>query len=140
MIPLAKRLRSGAHLALSCATLLPFGVGPSVGQSNEPAAFEQIVPGLLGRTVFKTEAGATTVEIIDLVVGPGKSSESLTLTGGALLDVQAGEASLLIDGKQQRVRAGNTVTLAENQSIAIDNARASRPLVARLILLTRPGG
>jgi hypothetical protein len=140
MTPLLDRIKSGAVALAAGAIIHTLGATPVLGQTGTPNAFEQMAPGLLGRTVFKTEAGNTTVEIIDLIVGPGKASEAITLKGGAVLDVQGGEATLLVDGKQQRVRPGNTVALAQNQNIVIDNSRATRSLVARLILLSRPGG
>jgi len=98
-----------------------------------------MVPGLLGRTRFETDLGDTRIKIIDLLVGPEKTSEPISLKGGALLDVQGGEAALIVDGKTRRVKPGDVVSLAQNQTITIDNRRAPRPLVARLILLSRPG-
>jgi len=139
MTPLGDHIRFGAIALVAGAMIHVPCATPAPAQTGAPGEFEQMAPGLLGRTVFKTEAGSTTVEIKDIIVGPGKTSEVITLQGGAILDVQGGEATLLVDGKEQRVRPGNTVSLAQNQNIAIDNSRASRPLVARLILLSRPG-
>jgi hypothetical protein len=132
-------IRLGIALLLAGAMPLTGG-SRSFAQSDTPNVFQEIVRGLLGRTVFKTEAGKAVVEITDLLVGPGKASEAITLKGGALLDVQGGESTLLVDGKARRVRAGDVVSLAKNQSIAIDNSRAQRSLVARLIVISRPDG
>ena len=140
MTPLAARVKSCAALLLWSAMLCPFGGAPSYGQADAPEMFREMVPGLLGRTRFETDLGDTRIKIIDLLVGPEKTSQPMSLTGGALLDVQGGEAALIVDGKARQVKPGDVVSLAQNQTIAIDNRRAKRPLVARLILLSRPGG
>jgi hypothetical protein len=117
------------------------GVHSSIpAEPSPPPNYQQWVPGLLSRPVFKTsETGNTTVEVVDLLVGPGHSSQPIRLAGGALLDVQSGSASLIVDGKAQRIQAGSVVPLAQNQKIAFDNKSEPRALVARLILLSRTG-
>lgn len=135
----ATRLPSGTVLMLAASIVLTTGIGDLFAQRTAPGNFEETTPGLLSRDVFKGDAGGTTVEVIDLLVGPGQSSEPLVLRGNALLDVQAGSATLLVDGQGQGVRPGSVVSLAQNQRVAIDNSRAQRSLVARLILLSRPG-
>jgi hypothetical protein len=101
--------------------------------------FEQVVPGLLGRTRFKGDAGGTRIEILELLVGPQQVSEPMSLRSGALLDVVGGEASLIVDGNPRRIKLSDVVPLSQNQIIAIDNGGATRPLLARLILLSRSG-
>jgi hypothetical protein len=138
------RFRAGALSILAGGTLLVLIDTRSLPaeEAAAPASeFRQLAPGLLSRSVFKSAAGdKLAVEIFDLMVGPGQSSEAITLSGAALLDVQGGQATLLVDGKAQRVQAGGVVPLAQSQQLAIDNSRAQRSFVARLILLSRPGG
>jgi hypothetical protein len=137
------RFRAGALSILAGGTLLVLVDTRSLpAEEAAPASeFRQLAPGLLSRSVFKSAAGdKLAVEILDLMVGPGQSSEAITLSGAALLDVQGGEATLLVDGKAQRVQAGGVVPLAQSQQLAINNSRAQRSFVARLILLSRPGG
>src|SRR5262245_20926226 len=140
MTPLAAPVKSRAALLLWSAMLCLSGGTPSYGQADGPGIYREIAPGLLGRTRFETDLGDTSIKIMDLLVGPEKTSQPMSLTGGALLDVQGGEAALIVDGKARQVKPGDVVSLAQNQTIAIDNRRAKRPLVARLILLSRPGG
>jgi hypothetical protein len=140
MTPLSARLNSCAALLLLAAMCSPFGGVPSYGQADTAGTFREIVPGLLGRTRFQTDADGNRIEIIDLLVGPEKTSEPMSLSGGALLDVQGGEAALIVDGKTRRVKPGDVVSLAQNQTITIDNRRSPRSLVARLVLLSRPSG
>ena len=56
-----------------------------------------------------------------------------------MLDVQAGNAALLVDGKQKRVRPGDVMALAQGQRVGIDNRQKSRAFVARLILFSSGG-
>ena len=61
----------------------------------------------------------------------------MPLRSGALLDVVVGEASLLVDGNPLRIKPGDVLPLSQNQTIAIDNSGAARPLLMRLILFSR---
>jgi hypothetical protein len=125
-------------LLLCAATLCLFDGILAYGQADAPGIFHEMSPGLLGRTVFKADASDFRIEIMDILVGPGKKSESIALKGGALLDVQGGEVTLIVDGKRRRVRAGDdAVSLAQGQTIIIDNSSVRRSLVARLILFSR---
>jgi hypothetical protein len=125
-------------LFLSVAVAL-LGSASALAQNGSPGVYEDLASGLLGRTVFKTDAGKVNVEILDLLVGPGKVSEAFVLQGSAVLDVQAGNAVLLVGGRQQSIKVGGTTALSANQNIAFDNSREARPFVARLILLTQSG-
>jgi hypothetical protein len=133
-------LRYGAAVMLAGVLIATFGATRLLAQADAPGSYQESAPGLLTRSVFKAAAGSTTVEIIDLLVGPGKSSEPIVLAGGALLDAQGGSATLLVDGKGQNIQPGQVVSLAQGQQIAIDNSRGPRSFVARLVLLSRPGG
>jgi hypothetical protein len=105
-------------------------------QVDTPAEYRQLVPGLLSRSIFKGEAGKSMVEVIDLLVGARKASEEITTPDRAMLDVQAGDAILLIDGKSQQVRPGVVIPLDRDQRIIIDNTGHERPLVARMIVVS----
>src|SRR3954466_3469072 len=119
----ATSLPPGTLLMLGASIFLTIGTRDLLAQRVAPGNYEETTPGLLSRSVFKTDAGTTSVEIIDLLVGPGVSSEAIILSGSALLDVQAGSATLLVDGKAQSVQPGNVVSLAQNQRISINNSR-----------------
>ena len=127
----------GTTVALASAVVIALYSADALAQSDAPETYQETTPGLLSRPAFKADAGDTTVEIIDLLVGPGRRSEPMVLSGGALLDVQGGTATLLVDGKGQSVQPGKVVPIAPNRRIAIDNSRSERSLVARLIVLSR---
>jgi hypothetical protein len=124
-------------LAGAAAIVCCFSHQPSYGQFEPPGLFEQVAPGLLGRTRFKSDAGGTRIEILDLLVGPEKISAPMPLRSGALLDVVGGEASLIVDGNPRRIKLGDVLQFSQNQTIAIDNSGAARPLMMRLILFSR---
>jgi hypothetical protein len=131
--------RTSITLTLAGAVVVTLGGAAVLAQRDAPGTYEETTPGLLTRPAYKADAGNTTIEIIDLMVGPGMSSEPMVLSGGALLDVQGGTATLLVDGKGQSLQPGNVVSITPNRRIAIDNSRAQRSFVARLIVLSRPG-
>jgi hypothetical protein len=140
MTPPAIHLKYRSTLLLWVTTFCLLSSIHLYGQADAPGNFQEMVPGLLGRTVFKTDAKDIRIEIMDILVGPGKASEPIVLKSGALLDVQGGEAVLIVDGKPHRVKpGGNAVSFAQGQTIMIDNRIAPRSLVARLILFSRPG-
>src|SRR5262249_6909422 len=137
MTSLAARLKYCAALLLLAATVCPLGGCPSYGQTPDFLIFRELVPGLLSRTRYDFDDSRHPIKILDLLVGPGKISASYKLTaGGALFDVQGGQATLTVDGKRRPVEPGVIVPLAQNQTITVDNSRAPRPLVVRLVVIS----
>lgn len=131
---LAIRSRCCGAVLISISIAAP--VKSAFAQVDVPGEYRQLVPGLLSRSIFKGDAGGRTVEVIDLLVGARKASEELAAPGRAMLDVQAGDATLIVDGKSQQVRPGAVITLDSDQRIAVDNTGGERPFVARLIVLS----
>jgi hypothetical protein len=111
----------------------PDDAAPRVGAN----AYRQATPGMLTRTIFSTsQAGHVAVEIVDLLVGPGQTADIPRAEFAALLEVQAGSPALRVDGKAVVALPGSVIGISEGQRIAIDNAGAERPFVARLIKLS----
>ena len=105
----------------------------------EGLMYSEAASGLLSRSLFQSrDLGSHSLEIRDVLVGPGRRSAPLALTGGSILDVQAGSATLEIDGKSQAIKPGTVLSLKQGQSFAIDNRRQTRSLVARLIVVASP--
>ena len=138
-MPLTRRLSSGGVPAFAVILCLAHAAEAAGEQTDATETYRQMVPGLLSHTVSKAQAGTVTIEIIDLLVGPSQASEAINFQGGAMLDVQAGNASLLIDGKPNRVKPGDVIALTQGKRFAIDNRRESRAFVARLILFSSGG-
>jgi hypothetical protein len=138
MMSLVARFRPCTVLLAGAAAILCcFSHQPSYGQFEPPGLFEQVVPGLLGRTRFKSDAGGSRIEIIELLVGPETISEPMPVRSGAMLDAVGGEGSLIVDGNLRRIKPGDVLPLSQNQTITFDNSGAARPLMMRLILFSR---
>jgi hypothetical protein len=103
-----------------------------------PGTYRQIAPGLLGRTLFSTsQAGPVAVQIMDILVGPGKSATIPKIDFAALIEVEAGDATIMLDDKAV-ARQESVIAVGQGQTIAIDNSGDSRSFVARLIRLSLP--
>jgi hypothetical protein len=108
-------------------------------QKVSPGTYRQIAPGLLGRTVFSTsQAGPVAVQIMDILVGPGKSATIPNIGFAALLEVEAGDARITLDDKAAAAGQTNVIAVSQGQTIGIDNSGDARSFVARLIRLSVP--
>jgi hypothetical protein len=119
----------------------PIEASPSGDQVQKvlPGTYRQIAPGLLGRTLFSTsQAGPAAVQIMDILVGPGKSATIPKIDFAALMEVEAGDATITLDDKAAVARQEGVIAVGQGQSIAIDNSGNSRSFVARLIRLSLP--
>lgn len=104
--------------------LLP---APAADEKNfssfQPAnPYAQTMPGLLSRTVF--EAPGPTgmqIEVRDLLTGPGKRSQNVTLPGSQVAEVRAGSGAVSIDGQRQEIKAGSTFAIPDGKSFTIEN-------------------
>lgn len=85
--------------------------------------YEQLAAGIMTRTLFEASSGTGyRVVVDDLLVGPGKHSESVSLPGMAVLEVRSGNGLITIGrGKPRDLKLGSTFTLPEGESFAIDN-------------------
>jgi hypothetical protein len=102
----------------------------------EPLSYEVIAPGLLARTLFATTAtDPLGVAFVDILVGPGQITQLPAAGFAALVDIEAGNALLSVDGRSVTARPGTAIAVAQGQVIEIDNQREERPFLARLIEL-----
>jgi hypothetical protein len=98
--------------------------------------YRQIVPGLLGRKRFVSERnGPFVVEIWDLMVGPGRRTESASLSGAVVLEVRSGVGVLASGGQSRELRTGNTTTLEEKADFSLSNGDKESPLILRATVL-----
>ena len=114
------------------------GTGAAIPQRT--LAYEPIAPGMLARTLFATtQTGPITVEMVDILVGPGQTAQLPAMQFAALLDIEAGTALLSLDGKAVAAKLGSVISVNQGQSIGVDNRRGGRAFVARLIKLSAAG-
>jgi len=114
-------------------------VTPSKLTSLEPRdPYRSIAPGLLARTRYVAESmGPYTLEVWDLMVGPGKTSEKTRLPGAAVVEVRSGTGTLSSGGKSVDLRIGTTAPLAEAADFALGNADKEAPLILRATLIRK---
>jgi len=100
--------------------------------------YRSIAPGLLARTRYVAERmGPYTLEVWDLMVGPGKTSEKARLPGAAVVEVRSGTGILSSGGKSVDLRMGTTASLAEAADFALGNNDKEAPLILRATLIRK---
>jgi quercetin dioxygenase-like cupin family protein len=94
--------------------------------------FQQVVPGLLARTRFVADSAAgMTVELWDLLIGPGMQSDSTSFPGSVVLEVRAGSGRVTIGGQAQELRPGSFVRVPAGVAVAFTNTRDDLGLALR---------
>jgi hypothetical protein len=100
------------------------------------APYRQLVPGLLVRTRYAADTGAqSAVEIWDLMVGPGMTTENARLAGAAIIEVRSGIGVLTALGSPHELRIGTTFALDEGAEFVIKNGDKDVPLILRVTLI-----
>jgi mannose-6-phosphate isomerase-like protein (cupin superfamily) len=98
--------------------------------------YRQFAPGLLAKTTYKAEKTSRIgVEIWDLLVGPGKKTEAVTLPGGAVFEVRSGNGVVTVGGKPREVKTGATFSFDEGEAFQIENRSADDALSIRVVLI-----
>ncbi len=116
-------------VAVALGAAMLHSAGDGAAQATQPQvpskeSYKQLVPGLLARTRFVAPATADRrVELWDLLVGPGQRSAPATLPGGAVLEVRGGSGRITIADKDQELRTGATLSVADGTSFRLVNAR-----------------
>ncbi len=84
--------------------------------------YGKLASGIATRTLFvASSATGYRVEVRDLLVGPGKSTEAVSLPGAAIFEVRSGSGVMTVGGKQRELRLGSTFALSEGESFSIEN-------------------
>lgn len=96
--------------------------------------YRQYAAGLLTRSVYSTRDHVI-VELWDLMVGPGKSSDPATLPGSAILEVRTGAGTLEHSGQRNKLQLGATATIPAETKFRLMNASRTEPLVLRAIII-----
>jgi hypothetical protein len=102
--------------------------------------YQAIAPNLVARTLFSGPAGPVSVEIRDILVGPGQTAELPSGASAALIVVQAGSAAVKVDGKTAEPQTGGVFNVPQGQQVEIDNSRETRPFLARTYAFSATGG
>lgn len=112
----------------------------AVRAQSPSLAYQATAPDLVARTLFSSsDAGPISVEIDDIVVGPGQTAQLSTENSAALIAVEAGSARVTIDGKPAEPQSSGIFNVAEGQRIEIDNSGETRPFLARTYKFSASG-
>ena len=101
--------------------------------------YRQAESGWLEREVYRSPgADRMAVQLLDILVGPGRHALVRAMPSGALLDVNAGSAVVTVGQMRKRGAPGVVIPVDQGQDLAIDNREGERPFVARLIRIASP--
>ena len=126
----------GAAMLAGAAMALAQTPAPPATAVAPPPGYRQLVPGLLARSRFSTDAtNGRRVELWDLLVGPNGRSAATTLPGGAVLEVRGGAGRIVIADKEQELRSGATLSLPEGTPFQLVNTRADLGLSIRATII-----
>jgi hypothetical protein len=137
--------RSAAGLPLAAALLIAVRAGAASAQQLETPApalsvnvqnFQPLVPGLLVRSRFTVEEAGRRVELLDLLVGPGKRSARTSFAGPTVLELRAGDAVLVVGDRPQRITSGAAIHVPARVGIEIANVRADLDVSIRATVIT----
>ena len=103
-------------------------------------AFVQVAPGLATRSVYVVEPTAKDpyhVEVLDILVAPGKEAVAVPLQGAATFEVRTGSGTAIIDQKTQELGAGSTFSVGEGEPLKIA-AKGDGPITLRAYVVKVP--
>ncbi len=84
--------------------------------------YAKLAPDIATRTLFETTSGSGyRVEVRDLLVGPGKRTETVSLPGAAVFEVRSGSGLMTVGGKPRELSLGSTFALSEGETFSIEN-------------------
>ena len=103
-------------------------------------AFVQVSPGLSTRSVFVVEPTTKDpyrVEVLDILVAPGKEPLSVPLQGAGVFEVRTGSGTASIGQKSQDLSTGSTFSVGEGESLKIV-AKGDGPIALRAYVVKVP--
>jgi hypothetical protein len=116
----------------------PQPVSQTLSSYTPAEPYKQLVSNLLVRTAYAVDAGGgMSIEIWDLMVGPGKKTGNATLPGGAVFEVRSGQGIVTSAGKSSEVRTGATFSLDEATEFSIENRTPNGAIMIRSTLIRR---
>lgn len=107
-----------------------------IAPDTQQNPYRQFAPGLLARTTYKAEqTGRVGVEIWDLLVGPGKKTDAVTLPGGVVFEIRSGNGLVTVGGNRREVKTGATFSFDEGEAFQIENRSADEAISIRVVLI-----
>jgi len=107
---------------IGCATAVLAQAKPGRPQAPERVVYESLAPGIVGAHVFTSDVlKDVTVEVSDVILGPGKSALDFLVRGVVMMELKSGEVETTIDGQAARRRPGAYWVVRSGQRYAIKN-------------------
>ncbi|MEM9386494.1 MAG: cupin domain-containing protein [Pseudomonadota bacterium] len=75
-------------------------------------------------------------QLWDLLVGPGMRSAPAVLEGAAFIFVRSGDGEISLDGKEQALRMGMSLSVPEGVEVSLTNPAKDKPLAAHAVIVT----
>lgn len=113
----------------------------SLSETSSGQEYAESAPGVLTRSVFNNAAelsavaGGLSIEVRDLLVGPGKQTQSFSLPGGAVLETRSGNGIARVGAEAHNLETGTTLAVAEGSSFSLENADET-PLNIRAFIIS----
>jgi hypothetical protein len=107
------------------------GIVPTRYKASGQTQYQRNPSGVLQRNVFTLPLDRSTIEFHDLLIGPGKQTESFALGDSSVLEVRSGHGELAKRDYKKRFRIGETMAVEHGQWLRIRNLEAERPIQIR---------
>ena len=115
----------------------PQPVSQALSSYTPADPYKELVSNLLVRTAYTADDGDMTVEVWDLMVGPGKKSGGAKLPGAAVLEVRSGQSVITAAGQTREVRTGATLPLDEGAEFTVENRTPNGAVMIRATVIRR---
>ena len=104
------------------------------------AEFQRFADGLLVRKTFEsTQNRGRTIEIWDLVVAPGKTTEEFRLPRSGVFEVRSGQGAMAVAGveKDRLLKTGDTFAVDDGAALKLTNFDKEFAMALRAVLVSR---
>jgi len=117
---------AGLTLASGLAARTPAQPRPDEGRPS--VTYEAVAPGLLGARKLSADLLPATLEVQDLIVGPGKSAPALPVRGPTVVELRSGLVETTIDGQVLLRRPGEHWVVLPGQAYGLRSLGAMAAL------------
>jgi hypothetical protein len=107
---------------IGCTAAVLAQAKPGPVQQPGRVVYESLAPGVLGARAFTSDAlNDVTIEVSEVMLGPGKSAPNVPVRGVAMMELKSGEVETTIDSLTVRRRPGDFWVVRSGQHYAIKN-------------------
>jgi quercetin dioxygenase-like cupin family protein len=128
-------------LACACMTVSSLVLWPTALTAQAVGESREIAPGVVRKNLGEYPSnvpGFEKVRIVEDTVQPGATVGPLSMPVPMFCTALKGEATLILDGKEQQLKTGDSYVCAEGQKGQLKNT-GSEPYVERMHHLLKAG-